>query len=139
MKLVDLCRDNSLDSIKSVNPTFYQCMVRLEKESNYWTYPIFDIFVVSEFGDVLPALCKLEYITTESYYFVAKQYISYLQHCKIIQKETANRLQNLNALMTEKRIPARRFSANWKNYSISYHVSIADQKKVIEALLKFEV
>ena len=80
MKLVDLCRDNSLDSIKSVNPTFYKCMVRLEKESNYWTYPIFDIFVVSEFGDVLPALCKLEYITTESYYFVAKQYISYLQH-----------------------------------------------------------
>ncbi len=135
--LAELCRKGTIESIQDKNLTFFYNMSHLSKERNYWVYPVFDIFVVSEFGDVIPALITLARNAKDSYYGKATRFFNYLRSNNIIDKETEIRLNKLNELMREKRIPIERFAKKWSTYGISYHVEIANTTFVNEAVKIF--
>lgn len=135
--LVELCRKGKLESIQDKNLTLFYNMSHLEKERNYWVYPVFDIFVVSEFGDVIPALITLAENAKDSYYGKATVFFNYLLKNNIIDRETEMRLNKLNELMREKRIPIERFAKKWTTYGISYHVEIANTTLVSQAVKRF--
>lgn len=135
--LTELCRKGTLNSIEDKNPTIFYNMCHLQKERNYWVYPVFYIFVVSEFGDVIPALITLARNAKDGYYGKAAMFFNYLLKNNIINRETEIRLNRLNDLMREKRIPIERFAKKWSAYGIAYHVEIANTTLVNQAIKKF--
>lgn len=134
--LKDLCRKGSLETIEMYNPTFYFNMLILEKEEFFWTYPVFDTFVVSEFQDILPALRKIAEFNPAYYYGNVEKFLLLLFRNNIISEETEKRMQNLNCIMKQKNIPIKRFST-YPTHVSAYHVEIAEKAKANSLAKKF--